>query len=286
MEQKNRFGAKKELNKDKGFALTYWKIFNISLFGRVLNEVLKIVEDWIDSEAKNKWIATVNPEFVMKALKDDDFKTILKETDLNVVDGIGLIWARELDRRLSIVGRRYILNKIFIGFKVGVKILRGKHKENLVSGADLMPELCKLSSKKGYKVFFLGGFGSRAEKTAQYFKSQFPISNFQCDYCSGEPDFSNDQVLEKINKFKPDILFVAYGMKKQEEWIKNNRDKANFGVAVGVGRSFDYYSGDLKRAPKIVRKIGMEWLYSLIKEPKRIKRQVVLPKFIWKVLTR
>ncbi|MDD4027143.1 MAG: WecB/TagA/CpsF family glycosyltransferase [Candidatus Shapirobacteria bacterium] len=277
MDKKNSFGAKKELNNDKRFALTYWKIFNISLFGRGMYEVLRIVENWIDSEAKNKWIATVNPEFVMKALKDDDFKTILKETDLNVVDGIGLIWAREVMKKNN-------------WFKVGVEILQGKHKENLVSGADLMPELCKLASKKDYKVFFLGGFGDRAERTAKYFRSQFSDfksqTDFRCQFSSGEPEFNNKEVLDKINKFKPDILFVAYGMKKQEEWIKNNRYKADFGVAIGVGRSFDYYSGDLKRASKFFKKTGTEWFYSLIKEPKRIKRQVVLPKFIWKVLTR
>jgi N-acetylglucosaminyldiphosphoundecaprenol N-acetyl-beta-D-mannosaminyltransferase len=112
------------------------------------------------------------------------------------------------------------------------------------------------------------------------------MSDLRCQFSTGEPEIKNEEVVKQINKFKPDILFVAYGMKKQEEWIKDNRSKASFGVAIGVGRSFDYYSGDLKRAPKFLRKIGMEWLYSLIKEPKRIKRQVVLPKFIWKILTR
>jgi len=79
-------------------------------------------------------------------------------------------------------------------------------------------------------------------------------------------------------------LFVAYGMRKQEEWIEANWDKLKARVVVGVGRSFDYYSGDLKRAPSFVRKMGLEWLYSLIKEPKRWKRQLALPKFIWMVM--
>ena len=73
-------------------------------------------------------------------------------------------------------------------------------------------------------------------------------------------------------------------MQKQEEWIYRNLEKIDVGVVMGVGRSFDYYSGDLKRAPSWVRKMGMEWLYSLAKEPKRWKRQLVLPKFVWKVL--
>jgi len=138
-----------------------------------------------------------------------------------------------------------------------------------------------LAIKKDYKVFFLGGFNDRAERAAKNLGK-----GLKYDFCAGEPDFSNEEVLEQINKFKPDILFVAYGMKKQEEWISDHLGKIDVGVAIGVGRSFDYYSGDLKRAPDYVRKMGMEWLYSLIKEPKRLKRQLVLPKFAWKVLTR
>lgn len=282
MDKKSDFRSKKSKKIKSGFILTYWKIFDISMFGRDKETVLKIVEDWIESEAKSKWIATVNPEFVMKALKNDDFKSLLRETDLNVVDGIGLIWARELDRRISVLEHKNLTKKILIGAKIGGEILLGKHKENIVSGSDLIPDLCKLAGEKKYKVFFLGGFGDRAKRTMEHF-SKYKIESRSC---SGEPDFSNEEVLKKINEFKPDILFVAYGMKKQEEWIKNNRNKANFGVAIGVGRSFDYYSGDLKRAPKIVRKMGMEWLYSLIKEPKRLKRQLELPKFIWKVLNK
>lgn len=272
MDKKNSFGAKNSKKSTKTFSLNYWQIFDIPLFGRGMVQVLKIIEDWLDSEAKSKWIATVNPEFVMKAVKDNKFKALLKETDLNVVDGIGLFWAKEINGNF--------LKRLVTGVKTGGEILIGKHRESLVSGSDLIPSLCQLASKKNYKVFFLGGFGDRARRTMEYFKKD----KIKADYCSGEPEFSNDKVLSKINQFKPDILFVAYGMKKQEEWIRNNRNKASFGVAVGVGRSFDYYSGDLKRAPLRWRRMGMEWLYSLIKEPKRWKRQLVLPQFVWRVL--
>jgi len=293
MDKNSRFGVKKEVKTNHSFGLNDWKIFDILLFSRGMSEVLKIVEGWIESEAKNKptslklrrprWIATVNPEFVMKSIKDKSFRELLTKTDLNVVDGVGLVWAKELDRQFVSLSDVSFLRKFMVGAKVGGEILRGKHREGLVTGADLMPELCKLASEKGYKVFFLGGFSDRAKRTADYFRSQ--MSDLRCQISSGEPDFSNEQVLKKINEFKPDILFVAYGMKKQEEWIKVNRNKADFGVVIGVGRSFDYYSGDLKRAPKMWRKIGMEWLYSLIKEPKRWRRQLELPKFVWKVLT-
>lgn len=280
MNKKNSFGAENRENLTNTFGLKYWKIFDIPLFSRGMPEVLKITEGWIDSEAKSKWIATVNPEFVMKAVKDDEFRVLLSETDLNVMDGIGLIWAQQM-LRLKTKGLMSNV-KLFKAIKIGGEILIGKHRESLVSGSDLIPSLCQLASKKNYRVFFLGGFGDRAKRTMKYFKKD----KIKADYCSGEPEIANSEVVKKINSFKPDILFVAYGMKKQEDWIKNNRNKANFGVAIGVGRSFDYYSGDLKRAPLIWRRMGMEWLYSLIKEPKRWRRQLVLPQFVWKVLTK
>ncbi|MDD2225169.1 MAG: WecB/TagA/CpsF family glycosyltransferase [Candidatus Shapirobacteria bacterium] len=281
MDLKKGFGGQKNKKNDGVFGLNDWEIFDIRLFGSDMDRVLKIIDGWIVSKAKKKWIATVNPEFVMKSTKDDHFKSLLEKTDLNVVDGVGLLWAHEFIKLSSC--KVHQVNK-FIKFldaiKIGGEILKGKHRENLITGVDLMSELCRLAAKKRYKVFFLGGFGDRAKRTMEYFEKD----KIKMDYCSGEPKFNNEKVLEKINKFKPDILFVAYGMKKQEEWISNNRNKADFGVVIGVGRSFDYYSGDLKRAPLAWRKIGMEWLYSLIKEPKRFKRQLELPKFMWKVL--
>ena len=271
MDLKKGFGGQKNKKNDGVFGLNEWEIFDIRLFGSDMDRVLKIINGWIVSKAKKKWIATVNPEFVMKSTNDENFKSLLVKTDLNVVDGVGLLWAKE------VVGKR----KFFKGIITGFEILKGEHREGLVAGVDLIDELVKLAGKKKYKVFFLGGFGDRAKRTMGYFEKYGAVM----DYCSGEPKFSNEEVLEKINKFKPDILFVAYGMKKQEEWIDKYLDKLDIGVAIGVGRSFDYYSGDLKRAPLVWRKMGMEWLYSLIKEPKRFKRQLELPKFVWKVLT-
>ena len=257
----------------------YWKIFDIKLFGRGRSQVLKVLEQNLASGTKKYWIATVNPEFVMSAQKDKEFKKILSKTSLNVVDGIGLIWAKEV---LSIKYQVFSIRKLIKAIWVGVEVLRGKYKDQVASGADLIVDLVKIAKRDNKKIFLLGGWGDRAEKTAQYFSIKYQVSSIK--YSSGEPDIGNKEVVKQINEFKPDILLVAYGMKKQEFWINNNLDHLEVGLVMGVGRSFDYYSGDLKRAPRWVRKMGMEWLYSLIKEPKRLKRQLVLPKFLWKVL--
>jgi N-acetylglucosaminyldiphosphoundecaprenol N-acetyl-beta-D-mannosaminyltransferase len=275
-----RFKKNKKLDLvDDKFNGTQWKIFDIPLFSREKNRVLDIIGKKIESGTNKYWIATVNPEFVMTAQKDNGFKKILQKTDLNVVDGIGLVWARELDAR-----KKNKISKFLLGFKIGVEVLRGKYKDQVASGADLILELTKIAKEKNKKIFLLGGWNGRAKKTTQFLINKFELADNQIVWCEGEPKVENSEVIRRINRFKPDILLVAYGMKKQEFWIDEYLDELDVGIVMGVGRSFDYYSGELKRAPVWVRKMGMEWLYSLIKEPNRLKRQLVLPGFVWKVL--
>lgn len=254
---------------DDNFGGKYWELFGLRLFGSDKVDLLKILAYKLSKKEKKLWIATVNPEFVMEATKDKNFREILGKTSVNVMDGIGLVWAKET-------------KNLFSGLKVGVEILKGKHRDQVIAGSDLINDLCKLAQEKKYKVFFLGGFGEAAEKTKNYFKNRY--SGLEAESSEGRPKVGNKEVIERINKFKPDILFVAYGMKKQEEWIDENLKDLDVGIVMGVGRSFDYYSGELKRAPMAWRKMGLEWLYSLIKEPKRWKRQLALPRFVWKVL--
>ena len=272
--------SKSNLNKGKLIG-KYWNIFDISLFSSDKFQVLSLLRKNLILGTKKYWVATVNPEFVIETEKDSDFKKILQKTNLNVIDGIGLVWAHQLDAR-----KKNKISKFLLGFKIGVEVLRGKYKDQVASGADLILDLTKMAKEKNKKIFLLGGWSGRAEKTAKFLMSNYLIFNNQIEWCEGEPRIVNSEVIKKINKFKPDILLVAYGMKKQEFWINENLKKLNVGLVMGVGRSFDYYSGELKRAPDWVRKMGMEWLYSLIKEPKRIKRQLILPGFVWKVLNK
>ncbi len=278
---KLHFFAKMKIVKREEMNENNWEIWETPLCGRDRAGVLRIVENWLDNKQKDKWIATVNPEFVVKTTIDENFLKILKKTDLNVVDGIGLVWARR------VIKERGILRRLSVGLTTGLKILGGEFKNELASGSDLVDEFCKMAFERNGSVYFLGGWNDRAERTAQFFQEKYSTKNkkLKTGYSEGEPKFENSKIIEEINKMKPDFLFVAYGMKKQEEWIENNLAKLNIGIVMGVGRSFDYYSGDLKRAPEIWRKAGMEWLYSLIKEPKRFKRQLVLPIFTLKVLT-
>ncbi len=252
--------TKKITRVDSKNSLTVGTKYGFQLFGSNKLTLLKLIESDIE-KGKKIWIATVNPEFVMAALKDGHFGEILRtKTTYNVIDGIGLIWGLKTKSFLS-------------GLKVGIEILRGGHRENLITGADLMDDLCAMAQKNNKSVYFFGGWKDRSKKTAKYFAKKYPklkIAGFKAE------NFD-------LN-IKADFLFVARGMKRQEEWIEERFDKLKVGLVMGVGRSFDYYSGDLPRAPKWVQQIGFEWLFSLFVEPKRWKRQLELPKFVWMVL--
>jgi len=267
-------------------------MFGIPLFGGGRRQVLKTVRDWLGSNNnKIHMAATINPEHVMMALKDENYRKLLNSTDLNTADGIALVWARELRTKTKKpeTGNPNKLIKLSLrlgwGWRVGLEVLRGKYEDRVAAGSDLMDDLAKLAAENNLGVMYLGGWGKRSKKTAQYFEKKYP--GLRAAASSGAPEFKDEEVLAQIQKLRPEILLVAYGMKKQEEWIYRHLEeleKSGVRLAMGVGRSFDYYSGELIRAPKKWRKMGLEWLYSLVREPKRWRRQLALPQFVMKVL--
>lgn len=245
-----------------------WNIWQVSLFSGDIDRVLILVDKFMVKKRGIYWIATVNPEFMMEAENNAKFKAILQSTSLNVVDGVGLVWAKKVREA------RPGLERWWRAVVVGGEILKGKYRDEMVAGADLMEGICQLAAKKGWRVAFFGGWEDRAIKTAKNFKEKYQGLKV-VDARAEDYDF----------KKETDILLVARGMRKQEEWIEANFDRLKTRLVMGVGRCFDYFSGDLKRAPILWRKMGLEWLYSLIQEPKRWRRQMALPKFIWRVLT-
>lgn len=184
------------------------------------------------------FIVTVNPEFVMLAQDDSEFKNILNNADLAIPDGVGLKLA-------------------------GVK--------NILPGRKLVAELLK----KPYKFFFLGGKNGVAQEMAEKFGGEFD---------SGETDIKhptrNAEIITKINKYKPDILLVAYGAPYQEKWLNANSQLLNARVRIGVGGAFDYLTGRSIVPPEWVSRIGLEWLWRLYHEPWRWRRQLNLVKFV------
>ena len=202
------------------------------------------------------YLVKPNAEIVTYAQKDNEFKAVLNSAGLATPDGIGLLLAS--------------------------RILGNRFKER-VGGPDLMESILRLAAQNGYSVFFLGSRPHVVEKLVKVVKRSFPkvrIAGFHHGY------FEKDtKVIELITKSKPDILFVALGFPKQETWIHENLRKIKVPLYVAEGGSFDFISGEVARAPKGLRNIGLEWLFRLIFQPSRIKRQLALPKFLWLVFT-
>jgi exopolysaccharide biosynthesis WecB/TagA/CpsF family protein len=190
-------------------------------------------------------VFTPNPEMVVKAQKDEYFKKVLNSGDLNICDGRGLEWASGVRR---------------------------------ITGADFMLSLCAIAQKENKSIYLLGtGDEETVKLTAENLQKQFlglKVAGFDKGPEIKEESVSSDQVIiDKINSSSPDILFVAFGMGKQEKWIAENLAKMpSVKIAMGVGGSFEYIAGKIKRAPCWMRKIGLEWLYRLIQQPSRIGR--------------
>lgn len=214
-------------------------------------EVLNKVSDFLSSSAQHK-IFTPNPEMLVDAEKDEYFKKVLNSGDLNVCDGFGL----------ALVGglKRY-------------------------SGVDLMQDVCVLAEKQNRSIYLLGsGSDEVVSRTLEVLKQKYsgldivgynkgPILKTEDLRLKIENEEENEELLYNIIMTAPDILFVAFGHGKQEKWIFENLPHLpSVKIAMGVGGTFDYISGRVKRAPLFLRQIGLEWLYRLIKQPKRIGR--------------
>lgn len=208
-----------------------------------------IVEDIKNN--KKSFIVAINPEKILKARKDKNLKELLNKATYQIPDGIGVVYAS--------------------------KLTKGNIKSR-VTGIDCMEMLCELSNEKGYRIFMYGAKEEVVVKAKEELEKKYPKINI-VGYMNGyEKD--NDKILKAINKSKAEIIFVAMGSPRQELWITNNMDKLCVNVYQGVGGSFDVLSGNIKRAPKWMQKHGLEWLYRLLKEPKRIFRQIKLIEFI------
>ncbi|MFA5839336.1 MAG: WecB/TagA/CpsF family glycosyltransferase [Candidatus Margulisiibacteriota bacterium] len=221
------------------------KVDNVSL-----QESIDRVGEFLVSKQPHL-IVTPNPEIIVTSQKDHALKDVLNNADLRVPDGISMV----------VVSR-----------------LLGKPLKERVSGIDLMLNIIKAYGDK-YKIFLLGGAPGIAEAAADKLIQKQPRLNIV-----GTMDgfFGDDYaVIQQIEACRPDILFVGLGGGRQEKWLNRHLKELNVPVAMVMGGSLDVISGSKKRAPLIFQKLYIEWLYRLLSEPRRWKRQLALPKFLW-----
>lgn len=219
-----------------------------------LEEALNRIDGYIKT-ATPGLVVTANPEIIWLARHDIGFGACLKSAKIVTADGIGVIIASKI-----------------VGQPIGQRI----------TGIDLITALFKKGVSENYTFYFLGGQPGIAEKAAENVRRANPgirITGVQHGYFKDEK-----QIMDDIADKRPDVLLVALGMGRQEEWIADKALKLGATVGIGVGGSFDVLSGQVKRAPRWMQKAGIEWLYRLATQPSRIGRMLQLPKFLVAVL--
>jgi len=239
------------------------EIFGIKFDNLTINEVLKKIEQFLKSE-KQHYIVLPYSEFIVRAQKDMGFKKILNKADLCLCEGRGLwLVAKLIGKRLkeNIYGVN-LINSLILLSEANQRLT---DKSQTVFSPSINPSISKTSKAGKLKLFLLGGKENVAKKTKEKLGEQI------VGYANGYQDLR--KVIEKINKIKPNILLVGLGSPKQEKWIyKNLKKMPSIKLAIGIGGAFDFISGRIKRAPKFIQKIGLEWLWRLILQPWRIKR--------------
>jgi N-acetylglucosaminyldiphosphoundecaprenol N-acetyl-beta-D-mannosaminyltransferase len=231
-------------------------------FGRVLGvrvdcldmeRTLAQIERMVAEGGATRMVATVNPEFVMRAQRDPAFRAALEHSDLALPDGFGVVWAL----------RR-----------------QGCRQRDRVTGIDLVLRLTESSASSHRRLFLLGAEPGVAAEAGKRLADRFPglvIAGAE----PGSPSPEHDQAMvELVNRAHPDLLLVAYGHPKQELWIDRNRDRLRVPVVIGVGGALDFVAGRIRRAPRWLRALHLEWLWRFLMQPRRLRRiMVAVPLF-------
>lgn len=263
------------------------KILKVRIDDVILSEAKETALQWAQGDIQ-RVITTPNPEIVLEAQKNHKFLRILNTSDLNIPDGTGLLWAAKYlkitknSKLKSIRFLKLIFSLATIAFYP--KYIHSELRER-VTGADLMQEICKESGNLKLKIFLLGAADGVAEKVKTILEEKYPKIQIVGTHV-GKANSNENEGIKKINKSQADILFVAYGAPAQEFWINKNIKKLkNIKLAIGIGGTFDYIAGVRKRSPQWMQKLGLEWLYRLIQQPKRIRRiynaTIKFPLKIW-----
>ena len=219
-----------------------------------MQEALERLEEFVmigRATGKTHQIATINADFVVNALHDPELRRILQAADMATADGMPLV--------------------------LGARLL-GVHLEGRVTGADMVPALAERAAHKGFSIYLLGAMPGVADRAAQVLRQRYPglhIAGIASPPLSSIFEM-DPSIVEELNAVKPDILLVAFGNPKQEKWINMHAHELSVPVCIGVGGTFDLIAGVTKRAPQWMQRLGLEWLFRLLQEPRRLWKRYVL----------
>lgn len=216
---------------------------------------------WIESKQRH-YVCVCAVHTVMECQDDQALRAMINGASLVVPDGMPLVWIARLN---------------------------GQRNVERVYGPDLMLSFCQVAAQRGYTNYLLGGAKGQPEVLAQQLTSEFPglsIIGMHATPRRPLPEAENDAVIQEINRLNPDVVWVGTGTAFQDRWIAENRAYLNAPVLIGVGAAFDMHSGLVRQAPHWMQRVGLEWLFRLIQEPRRLWRRYLLgnPLFIAKLI--
>ncbi|HEY2494660.1 MAG TPA: WecB/TagA/CpsF family glycosyltransferase [Paenibacillus sp.] len=244
------------MNKNQLKEISTVSIYGISVCRWGMSDTVQYLTDAINSHIPHQ-VITANPIMVMTALEDPSYMSIMRNAELVVPDGTGVVWAAA---------------------KVGQPV------QERVAGFDLLHEMLRVGESYQWKVYLLGSTPEVIQETASRLQIQYPMIKIVGYHDGFFGPNEDDTIIQNIRALSPDILFVARASDTQEPWIARHKDELAVPLMMGVGGSFDVISGKSKRAPKVFQKLRAEWLYRLLREPTRYRRMLALPQFVVKVL--
>lgn len=218
-----------------------------------LQESVAYIEKMLKGQ-KNHYIITPNAAHIVLFQRDEGFRKAYAKASLVLPDGMSLIWAS--------------------------RFIKPCLKER-ITGTDLLFSLCGVSIREKYTIFLLGAENKVIEKAKNALLRKFPglhIAGIHNGY------FNDDkEIIDKVNELQPDILFIGMGFSKQEKWISRNINQLNVKVAVTIGGVFDVIAGKFRPAPRLIQNYGLEWLWRLLQDPRRLWKRYFIGNtiFIW-----
>lgn len=215
-------------------------------------EALQCIRTFIASGKPHR-VITANPEIIYRAQNDEKMHNMVQTADLVTADGAGVVWA---SRQL------------------------GQPLQERVTGIDLVNLICAQAAKENWKIYILGSAPGVAATAAINIQNKFPGCSIVGTHHGYFDKKEEKRIIAELEQLRPDVLFVALGAPKQEYWIADHIQHLQIPVGMGIGGSMDVLSGNIRRAPKLMQKLNVEWLYRLITQPTRFKRMLVLPKFM------
>lgn len=226
-------------------------ISGLSFVDSELSRFLATLETSFVNQQKGAFIVTANPEIGYAAMNDHNYFNMLSSADFIVPDGIGVVIVSKMIRQ-PLTSR--------------------------IAGFDIFTSLLKIANKKNKRIFLYGGKSHVIDNVVARIKDEYPNIEI-CGYSDG---FVKDRkkIAQQISAANPDMVFVAIGYPNQEQFIYEYRHLFPQALCMGVGGSFDVFSGSVKRAPKFFIRFNIEWLYRLITDPKRVKRMLCIPVYM------